>query len=75
MYRKSDCMGEKLKISPKMLKGEEDYKTFSIRIKNKTVHSLDVISQKTGYSRNQIIGLLLQYAIENCEIESTNKNK
>lgn len=68
-------MGEKLKISPKMLKGEEDYKTFSIRIKNKTVRSLDVISQKTGYSRNQIIGLLLQYAIENCEIESTNKNK
>lgn len=68
-------MGEKLKISPKMLKGEEDYKTFSIRIKNKTVRSLDVISKKTGYSRNQIIGLLLQYAIENCEIESTNKNK
>lgn len=68
-------MGEKLKISPKMINTKENYKTFSIRIKNKTVHSLDVLSQKTGYSRNQIIGLLLQYAIENCEIESTDKNK
>lgn len=68
-------MGEKLIINPKESKYDDNYKTFSIRIKNRTVQCLDMISQKTGYSRNQIIGMLLQYAIENCEIESSDKNK
>lgn len=68
-------MGERLIINPKVSKYDDNYKTFSIRIKNRTVQGLDMISQKTGYSRNQIIGMLLQYAIENCEIESSNKDK
>ena len=44
-------------------------KTFSIRIKEETVSRLNDISAQTGYSRNELIGVFLEYAIENCRIE------
>lgn len=59
---------EKLKISKKKLKGEDGYKTFSIRIRNETVDEIDKISIETNRSRNELIGLFLDYAIKNCEI-------
>lgn len=61
-------MSEKFQISPKPPKGEDGYKTFSIRIKDDTVAQLDRISGATGRSRNELIGLMLEYAIQNCEI-------
>ena len=60
---------DKLKITPKHLKGEDGYKTFSIRIKEEIVYDIDVISTKTGRSRNELIGMLLSYALARCEIE------
>ena len=62
-------MKEKLIINKKPLKGEDGYKTFSIRIKNETVDQLDIISEQTNRSRNELINLLLDYAIENCEVK------
>ena len=62
-------MKEKLVISKKSLKGEDGYKTFSIRIKDETVNSLDKLSKESNRSRNELINILLDYAIENCEIK------
>ena len=60
---------EKLIINKKPLKGEDGYKTFSIRIRDKTVTDLDTLSKKTNRSRNELINILLDYAIENCEVK------
>ena len=62
-------MKEKLIINKKPLKGEDGYKTFSIRIKDETVQNLDHLSQETNRSRNELINILLDYAIENCEVK------
>ena len=62
-------MKEKLIINKKPLKGEDGYKTFSIRIKDETVNNLDAISKETNRSRNELINILLDYAIDNCEIK------
>ena len=59
---------EKLVLNKK-LKGEDGFKTFSIRIKDETVEKLEELSSKTNRSRNELIGILLDYAIANCEVE------
>lgn len=61
-------MKEKLIIKKKSLKGEDGYKTFSIRIKDETVSKLDELSEETNRSRNELINILLDYAIDNCEV-------
>jgi len=62
---------DKLKIRPKHLRGEDGYKTFSIRIKDELVYEIDIISNKTGRSRNELIGILLSYALSRYEIVDT----
>ena len=61
----------KLRITPKLPKGEDGYKTFSIRIKNETAGRLDQLALYSGRSRNELIGIQLEYAIENCEIANS----
>ena len=62
-------MSEKLQISKRTaLKGEDGYKTFSIRIKDETVERLDQIANQTNRYRNEIINMMLEFGIENCEI-------
>ncbi|MBQ3203212.1 MAG: ribbon-helix-helix protein, CopG family [Clostridia bacterium] len=62
-------MKEKLVIRKKGLKGEDGYKTFSIRIKEETVANLEALAEQTNRSRNEIINILLDYAIDNCEVK------
>lgn len=62
-------MDEKLIINKKSIKGEDGYKTFSIRIKEETVCKLDELVKKTNRSRNELINLLLDFAIRNCEVK------
>ncbi len=62
-------MKEKLVISKKVLKGDDGYKTFSIRIKEEIVEQLDTLSSKTNRSRNELISTMLEYALNNCEIK------
>lgn len=62
-------MKEKLIIKKKSAKGEDGYKVFSIRIKDETVDNLDKLSKETNRSRNELINLLLDYAIDNCEVK------
>ncbi len=61
-------MDKKLVIEKKSLKGEDGYKTFSIRIKDETIKNLNRLSEETNRSRNELINLLLDFAIENCEV-------
>lgn len=61
----------KLTITPKPPRGEDGYKTFSIRIKDETVAEIEKIVSKTGRTRNELIGTLLDYALKNCEIVSS----
>ncbi len=61
-------MNDKLILKRKM-KGEDGYKTFSIRIKDETVDQLDQLSEETNRSRNELINVLLDYAIRNCEVK------
>lgn len=58
----------KLIINKKNLQGEDGYKTFSVRIKDETVNKLNELSKETNRSRNELINILLDYAIDNCEV-------
>lgn len=58
---------EKLIIT-KRLKGEDGHKVFSIRIKDETAARLDDIARRTNRSRNDLINMLLDYAMDYCEI-------
>lgn len=62
-------MQEKLIIKKKTLKGEDGYKTFSIRIKEDTVTRLEELSSETSRSRNELINIMLDFALDNCEVK------
>ena len=61
-------MKNKLVINKKKLKGEDGFKTFSVRIKDETVASLNTLAEETNRSRNELINILLDFAIDNCEV-------
>lgn len=62
-------MDDKFIISKKNLKGEDGYKTFSVRIKEETVVKLNKLSKETNRSRNELINILLDYAIDNSKVK------
>ncbi len=64
---------KKLIVKPKKPKGEDGHKVFSIRIKDEIAMHLEEICARTGHSRNELIGLFLEYALENCEIDESNE--
>ena len=66
---KNEKPGKTLVIPKKKLKGDDGYKVFSIRIKDETAARLDEISEVTSRSRNELINILLEFGIANCEIE------
>ena len=57
-----------LVIHPKRAKGEDGYRTFSVRVKEDIVKQVNEIAAKTGRSRNELIGILLEYALARCTI-------
>ena len=61
-------MKEKLVIK-KRLKGEDGYKTFSVRITDETTERLNKLASQTNRSRNELINILLDYAMDNCEVK------
>ena len=62
-------MEDKLIINKKNLKGEDGYKVFSVRIKEDTVIKLNKLSKETNRSRNELINILLDYAIDNSMVK------
>ena len=62
-------MHEKLIIKPRNLKGEDGHKVFSVRIKDETVEQLNSLAASTNRSRNDLINMLLEYALSRCEVQ------
>ena len=58
-----------LVIKSKKMKGDDGYRTFSIRVNEELVVQIDQIAAQTGRSRNELIGMFLKFAVENCQIE------
>lgn len=67
-------MAKKLEITKKSaVKGEDGYKVFSVRVKDDIVEKLDELSAATNRSRNELINLILEFGVENCEIKDPSK--
>ena len=54
---------------PKKRKGDDGYAVTSIRIKKKTMERIEEILKQTDQSRNHLIGILLEFALENYIVE------
>ncbi len=64
---------ERKLIITKKLKGEDGHKVFSVRMKDETVERLEEIARRTNRSRNDLINLLLDYAMDYCVIQDENE--
>lgn len=62
-------MDKKLVIKKRELRGDDEYRIFSIRIKEETSKKLDALSQETNRSRNELINIMLDWSIDNIEIK------
>jgi len=63
-------MADMIKITKKTgKKGEDGYKVVSVRMKDEMLEKLDNLSAETNRSRNELINLLLQSALEIVKIE------
>ncbi len=63
-------MAEEIKITKKSARrGDDGYKVVSVRMKDETVEKLDVLSAKTNRSRNELINILIESAINIVKIE------
>lgn len=56
----------KLQIKPKKYTGESAI--MSVRIPKDMIQDLDAVAAKTGRTRNEIIAMSLEFALENMEI-------
>ena len=58
-------MTQEITITKKNIhKGEDGYKIISVRMKDAMVEKLDTLSNKTNRSRNELINMLLESAID-----------
>lgn len=65
-------MDKKIKITKKSpYKGDDGHKIVSVRMKDETFEELERLSQKTNRSRNELINILLESAIELVVVEES----
>jgi len=58
-------MAEEIRITKKApRRGDDGYKVVSVRMKDEMIERLDELSAKTNRSRNELINLLLEAAVE-----------
>ena len=63
-------MAEEIKIKKKTAKrGDDGYKIVSVRMKDELIEKLDSLSGETNRSRNELINILLEAAVEIVKIE------
>lgn len=63
-------MAEEIKIKKKTAKrGDDGYKIVSVRMKDELIEKLDKLSVDTNRSRNELINLLLNAAVDIVKIE------
>jgi len=56
-------------VTVKRAKGEDGYRTFSVRLRESVVSRMDNLSRETGRSRNELISMFLEYALEHYKLE------
>ena len=65
----SEDMNKKIPITRKHgIRGEDGYRTFSVRVKDETVNKLEKIAKQSNRTRNELINILLEYDVNNYEI-------
>ncbi|MBR7188855.1 MAG: ribbon-helix-helix protein, CopG family [Clostridia bacterium] len=58
-------MKQEIRISKKIVrKGEDGHKVVSVRMKDETMARLDELSAQTNRSRNELINILLESALD-----------
>ena len=63
-------MADVIKITKKShRRGDDGYKVVSIRMKDELIARLDGLSAKTNRSRNELVNLLLDAAIDIVKVE------
>lgn len=63
-------MAEEIRITKKAARrGDDGYKIVSVRMKEEMLERLDALSAKTNRSRNELINLLLDAAMEIVTVE------
>ena len=65
---------KEIKITKKSAKkGDDGYKIVSVRMKDETIEQLDILSGKTNRSRNEIINILLESALNIVTVDENDK--
>lgn len=50
-------------------RGEDGYKTFSVRVKEETVAALDELALQSNRSRNELINIILDFGVTHAIVE------
>ena len=62
-------MSNKLLITKK-LRGDDGYRVFSVRIRSEILDKINDLSDDTGRTRNELIAMLLEFALAHSEVVS-----
>ena len=63
-------MAEEIRITKKAArKGDDGYRVVSVRMRDETIERLDVLSAQTNRSRNELINILLESAIDIVQVD------
>ncbi len=60
-------MNSKLLITKK-LRGDDGYRVFSVRLRTDILDQVNALADDTGRTRNELIGMLLEFALEHSEV-------
>ena len=52
------------------VRGDDGFRNITVRISNRTLQGIEDIVKQTGRSRNEIISLMLDFALSRIKIES-----
>ncbi|MCI5843338.1 MAG: ribbon-helix-helix domain-containing protein [Clostridiales bacterium] len=64
-------MAKEIKITKKTARrGDDGYKIVSVRMREEMIERLDALSNETSRSRNELINLLLDAALDIVQIEN-----
>ena len=62
----------KLQIAPKKYSGESS--VISMRLPKDMLRDIDAVAEETGRTRNEIMQLSMEFALDNMEIRKTGSN-
>lgn len=68
MFAGDDNMDSNNKLKIKK-RGEDGNKMISVRLREDILSQLDKLSNETNYSRNELINIILEFGVNNIEIE------